>query len=180
MFHPRVVIVGAGQAGLAVSKQLTDADVDHVLLERGRTAEHWSSQRWDSLRLLTPNWMSRLPGWSYRGSDPAGYMPAVEVAEFLAGYAASFGAPVVHGAEVRSVRRHRGRYQVISDAGSWSARCGCHRHRLLRSAVGARDRQGAAPVGATDHARPIPEPGGRPGRQSARRRSLLDRGPTCR
>jgi putative flavoprotein involved in K+ transport len=121
MFHPRVVIIGAGQAGLAVSKQLTDADVDHVLLERGRTAERWSSQRWDSLKLLTPNWMSRLPGWSYRGSDPGGYMPAVEVAEFLAGYAASFGAPIVHGAEVRSVRRHRGRYQVISDAGSWSA-----------------------------------------------------------
>ena len=121
MFHTRVVIVGAGQAGLAVSKQLTDADVDHVLLERGRTAERWSSQRWDSLRLLTPNWMSRLPGWSYRGSDPAGFMPAVEVAEYLAGYAASFGAPVVHGAEVRSVRRHRGRYQVVSDAGSWSA-----------------------------------------------------------
>ena len=108
MFHTRVVIIGAGQAGLAVSKQLTDAGVDHVILERGRTAERWTSQRWDSLRLLTPNWMSRLPGWSYRGSDPAGFMPAVEVAEYLAGYADSFGAPVVHGAEVRSVRRHRG------------------------------------------------------------------------
>jgi putative flavoprotein involved in K+ transport len=121
MVNTSVVIVGAGQAGLAVSKQLTDAGVDHVLLERGRTAERWTSQRWDSLRLLTPNWMSRLPGWSYRGSDPSGYMPAVEVARFLAGYADSFGAPVVHGAEVRSVRRHRGRYQIVSDAGCWSA-----------------------------------------------------------
>jgi putative flavoprotein involved in K+ transport len=121
MFHTRVVIIGAGQAGLAVSKLLTAADVDHVVLERDRTAERWISQRWDSLRLLTPNWMSRLPGWSYRGSDPAGFMPAVEVAEFLARYADSFGAPVVHGAEVRSVRRHRGRYQIVSEAGSWSA-----------------------------------------------------------
>ncbi len=121
MFHTQVVIIGAGQAGLAVSKQLTEAGVDHVLLERGRTAERWISQRWDSLRLLTPNWMSRLPGWSYRGSDPAGYMPAAEVAEFLAQYADSFGAPVVHGAEVRSVRRQRGRYQIVSDGGCWSA-----------------------------------------------------------
>ena len=84
MFHPRVVIIGAGQAGLAVSKHLTDADVDHVLLERGRTAEHWSSQRWDSLRLLTPNWMTRLPGFAYRGDDPDGYMSAPQVARQLA------------------------------------------------------------------------------------------------
>ena len=108
MFHTRVLIIGAGQAGLSVSNQLTDAGVDHVVLERGRTAERWTSQRWDSLRLLTPNWMSRLPGWSYRGSDPAGFMPAVEVAEYLTGYADSFGAPIIHGAEVSSVRRRGG------------------------------------------------------------------------
>ena len=121
MFQTSVVISGAGQAGLSVSKILSDAGIDHVALERGRTAERWFSQRWDSLRLLTPNWMSRLPGWSYQGSDPAGYMRAAQVAEFLTGYADGFDAPVVHGAEVRSVRRHRGRYHVISDAGSWSA-----------------------------------------------------------
>jgi putative flavoprotein involved in K+ transport len=121
MFHTRVVIIGAGQAGLAVSKQLTDVGVDHVVLERGRTAERWTSQRWDSLRLLTPNWMSRLPGWSYRGTDPSGFMPAVEVAEYLTAYADSFGAPIIHGAEVRSVRRRGAGYQVVSDAGIWSA-----------------------------------------------------------
>jgi putative flavoprotein involved in K+ transport len=120
MFHTRVVIIGAGQAGLAVSKQLTDAGVDHVVLERGRTAERWTSQRWDSLRLLTPNWMSRLPGWSYRGTDPSGFMPAVEVADYLTAYADSFGAPIIHGAEVRSVRRRGVGYQVVSDAGIWS------------------------------------------------------------
>jgi hypothetical protein len=120
MFHTRVVIIGAGQAGLSVSKQLTDVGVDHVVLERGRTAERWTSQRWDSLRLLTPNWMSRLPSWSYRGTDPSGFMPAAEVSEYLTAYADSFGAPIIHGAEVISVRRRGAGYQVVSDAGIWS------------------------------------------------------------
>jgi putative flavoprotein involved in K+ transport len=121
MVRIRVVIVGAGQAGLAVSRLLTGLGVDHVVLERGRTGERWISQRWDSLRLLTPNWMSRLPGWSYRGSDPAGYMPAGEVAQYLAGYAADFAAPVVHGAAVRSIERHHDRFRVRSDAGCWTS-----------------------------------------------------------
>ena len=56
------VVIGAGQAGLAMSRCLTDRGVDHVVLERGRVAERWRSERWDSLRLLTPNWMTRLPG----------------------------------------------------------------------------------------------------------------------
>src|SRR6478735_5833897 len=121
MLHTEVVIIGAGQAGLAVSKGLTDAGVEHVVLERGRTAERWRSQRWDTLRLLTPNWMSRLPGWSYRGNDPAGFMPAGEVADYLGAYADSFDAPVVHDAAVRSVRLRAGRYQVVSDAGCFSS-----------------------------------------------------------
>ena len=80
MQRAAVVVIGAGQAGLAVSQLLTAASVDHVVLERGRAAERWRSQRWDSLRMLTPNWMSRLPGWSYRGPAPTGYMRAAEVA----------------------------------------------------------------------------------------------------
>ena len=129
----RVVIIGAGQAGLAVSYLLTAASIDHLVLERGRTAERWRSQRWDSLRLLTPNWMSRLPGWSYRGDDPDGFMPAVEVAGYLDRYAESFHAPVRHDTTVLSVRRHGGldggghggrhggRYLIHTDAGSWAA-----------------------------------------------------------
>src|SRR6478672_5146336 len=101
----RVVIIGAGQAGLAVSHYLTTAAIDHVLIERGRTAERWRSRRWDSLRLLTPNWMSRLPGWSYQGTDPGGFMPAADVVRYLTGYADSFNAPVLQGNEVRMVRR---------------------------------------------------------------------------
>ena len=117
----RVVIVGAGQAGLAVSHHLTSASIDHVLIERGRTAERWRSQRWDSLRLLTPNWMSRLPGWSYQGKDPGGFMPAADVVRYLTDYAESFRAPVLHGTEVRMVRRFGGRYLVDTDAGYWTA-----------------------------------------------------------
>jgi putative flavoprotein involved in K+ transport len=121
MLRTQVVIIGAGQAGLAVSRLLSDIGVEHVVLERGRTGERWLSQRWNSLRLLTPNWMSRLPGWAYRGGDPAGFMPAADVAGYLNSYAESFGAPVIHDAAVRSVRRRAGRYLVVSEAGYFSA-----------------------------------------------------------
>ena len=60
------IIIGGGQAGLAMSQRLGGRGVDHVILERGRVAERWRSERWDSLRLLTPRWQSRLPGWSYQ------------------------------------------------------------------------------------------------------------------
>ena len=65
MKRTTVVIIGAGQAGLAMSRSLTGRSIDHVLLERGRTAQSWRTERWDSLRLLTPNWLSRLPSWNY-------------------------------------------------------------------------------------------------------------------
>ena len=65
-----VVVIGAGQAGLAMSRCLTDRSIDHVVLDRGRVAQSWRSERWDSLRLLTPNWLSRLPGFQYDGPDP--------------------------------------------------------------------------------------------------------------
>ena len=99
------MVIGAGQAGLAVSHLLSAAGADHVVLERGRTAARWDSHPWQSLRLLTPNWLSRLPGHSYRGPDPAGFMRAAEVGGYLRGYAALSAAPVTEGAEVLSVRR---------------------------------------------------------------------------
>ena len=114
-----VVIVGAGQAGLAVSHLLTSAGVDHVVLERGRAAQRWDSHSWESLRLLTPNWLSRLPGYRYAGDEPAGFMSAAEVAGYLRSYAE--GAPVVAGAEVMSVQNGGAGYRVVTGAGSWSA-----------------------------------------------------------
>src|SRR5262245_19769097 len=99
------LVIGAGQAGLAMSRCLTDHDVEHVVLERGRTAERWQSERWDSLRLLTPNWASRLPGWTYAGPDPDGFMTATELAAHLSAYAASFAAPVEELSPVCSLTR---------------------------------------------------------------------------
>ena len=124
MHTVHTVVIGAGHAGLAVSSLLTDAGTDHIVLDRGRVGERWLSERWDSLHLLTPSWMTRLPGWSYQGPDPDGYLSAREFATYLQRYADSFGAPVQGGTTVRTVGfagRGGGRYVVATDRGTWRA-----------------------------------------------------------
>jgi putative flavoprotein involved in K+ transport len=121
VLRTRVAVIGAGQAGLAVSHLLTAANVEHVVLERKRVAERWLSQRWDSMRLLTPNWMTRLPGFAYDGADPDGFMRAGEVAAYLGRYAAVSKAPVVTGADLRALDRHRDGYRIATTAGAWIA-----------------------------------------------------------
>jgi putative flavoprotein involved in K+ transport len=116
------VIVGAGQAGLAMSHCLARHGIDHVVIERGRIAQRWATERWDSLRLLSPNWMTRLPGWSYRGGDPDGFMTAAEFARYLEDYARACQMPVQEHAAVRSVRRVPGGYRVETARGIWQAR----------------------------------------------------------
>jgi putative flavoprotein involved in K+ transport len=116
-----VTIIGAGQAGLAVSHLLTAAGIDHVVLERGRIAQRWHQYSWESLRLLTPNWLSRLPGYTYTGRDPAGFMTAHEVARYLRSYAEWSGAPVVSGADVVSVSSRGDAYELVTSAGCWIA-----------------------------------------------------------
>src|SRR3954467_1189101 len=117
------VVVGAGHAGLAVSRLLTNAGRDHVVLDRGRVAERWRSERWDSLHLLTPAWMTRLPGWYPSGRDAEGFLSAPQLTTYLERYAASFRAPVIGGTAVRRVVAARaGGYVVPPDAGSWHAR----------------------------------------------------------
>ncbi|MDT7581116.1 MAG: putative flavoprotein involved in transport, partial [Pseudonocardiales bacterium] len=98
------VVIGAGQAGLAMSRCLSDRGLPHVVLERGAVANSWSARRWESFRLLSPNWQTRLPGACYRGPDPDGFMTGAEVVDFLQGYARSFDAPVRTGVEVLRVR----------------------------------------------------------------------------
>src|SRR2546429_2732483 len=115
------VIVGAGHCGLAMSRCLAARSVDHVVLERGGVANSWRTQRWDSLRLLTPNWMTRLPGYAYRGPDPDGYLSGREVAAMLADYAEVSAAPVLTGTTVTSVRAAGGGYVVRTDRGIWRA-----------------------------------------------------------
>src|SRR5262249_29989212 len=80
--------------------------------------ERWLTSTWDSLRLLTPNWMSRLPHWAYAGAQPEGFMSAIEVAEFLAAYSRSFAAPVQGQTRVEHVRRRAGAFEVATDRGS--------------------------------------------------------------
>jgi putative flavoprotein involved in K+ transport len=99
-----VVIVGAGQAGLAVSHELRVLGVEHTLLERGRVANTWRG-RWDTFCLVTPNWTVQLPGGEYDGADPDGYMPRDEIVAHLERYARSFSAPVREAVEVRSLER---------------------------------------------------------------------------
>ena len=97
-----VVVVGAGQAGLAVSRELTEAGIAHVVLERGRVGQTWRG-RWDSFCLVTPNWFLQLPGYPYEGDDPDAFMLRDEVAAYLERYAAGFEAPVREGIEVTAL-----------------------------------------------------------------------------
>ena len=116
------LVIGAGQAGLAMSRCLTDAGVDHAVLERGRLAERWRSERWDSLRLLTPNWATRLPGWEYKGPEPQGFMTAGELVTYFESFADDFDAPVHEGAAVESVFRSGDAFTVCTSDAGWTAR----------------------------------------------------------
>ncbi|MBW2508859.1 MAG: NAD(P)-binding domain-containing protein [Deltaproteobacteria bacterium] len=116
------IIIGGGQAGLAMSQCLTEEGIEHVILERGRVAERWRSERWDSLRLLSPKWHSRLPGFRYDGGDPDGFMTMPEVISYFEQYARSFSAPVQDETTVLSVRRApEGGYRVRTNQGDWGA-----------------------------------------------------------
>jgi putative flavoprotein involved in K+ transport len=118
------VVIGAGQSGLATSWHLSRRSIDHVVLERAEAAQAWRSGRWDSLRLLTPNWFNRLPGHRYDGSDRDGYMTMPEVADYIAGYGASIGAPIRTGTEVTGVEidARSGSYVVRTSDEEWRAR----------------------------------------------------------
>lgn len=98
-----VAIIGAGQAGLATSWYLKQANIDHLVLEAGRVAETWRSRRWDSFCLVTPNWSVQLPGGEYRGPDPEGFMPLAEIVEHFETWAHSFQAPVVKNCTVTAL-----------------------------------------------------------------------------
>jgi putative flavoprotein involved in K+ transport len=92
------------------------------VLERGEVANSWQQERWDSLRLLTPNWLSRLPGLDYDGPDPDGYMTSADVVELITCFALEVRAPVQTGANVTSVRRGDGGYEITTSHGELKAR----------------------------------------------------------
>ena len=105
-----------------MSRCLAERSIDHVVLERGEVAHTWRTERWDSLRLLTPNWQSRLPGFSYSGPDPDGYRTLPEVIEFIAAYGRTISAPVRTRTTVTSVRSTETGYRVQTAQGDWSCR----------------------------------------------------------
>lgn len=115
----RCVIIGAGHSGLAMSQCLSECSVDHVVLERGEIANSWKHERWDSLKLLTPNWQARLPGYSYSGDEPDGYMDMPELIGFIEQYAGVISAPVRLDTRVTSVSSKGDGYLVASTGGSW-------------------------------------------------------------
>jgi putative flavoprotein involved in K+ transport len=117
-----VVVVGGGHCGLAMSHALAQRSIEHCLLERREVGDAWRSERWDSLRLLTPNWMTQLPGHAYQGDDPHGYLRAAEVADLLSAYAARISAPVLTGTTVSRVSATSGGWRVETDRGDWVCR----------------------------------------------------------
>src|SRR6185369_11834625 len=116
-----VIVIGAGHSGLAMSAVLSERGIDHVVLERSEIANSWRTERWDSLRLLTPNWLTRLPGYSYPGAADD-YMTSAQLCEFLANYAKWTSAPVVNHTTVLRVSHDDAGYRVATTEGTWSCR----------------------------------------------------------
>jgi putative flavoprotein involved in K+ transport len=105
-----------------MSRCLADRSIDHVILERGEVAHTWRTERWDSLRLLTPNWQSRLPSFGYEGDNPDGYRTTSEVVKFIDDYAKAISAPLQTHTTVTSVRRTEAGYLVCTERGDWQCR----------------------------------------------------------
>ena len=118
--HLPAVVIGAGHSGLAMSRRLTERSIDHVVIERGEVANSWRTQRWDSLRLLTPNWHASLPGGAAGGHHPDGYMTVDEVAVLIERYATTVDAPVVDRTTVTRLGASRDGYEVVTDRGVWT------------------------------------------------------------
>lgn len=114
------VIVGGGQAGLAISSYLKQEGREHVVLERApAVANAWHNQRWNSFTLVTPNFQVRMPSAEYRGSAPWGFMPLAEVVKYFDGYVDRLGLPVHCRVEVRGVEKRGTRYMVRTSEGDY-------------------------------------------------------------
>lgn len=103
------LVVGAGQAGVALSEHLSKSGVPHLVLERHRIAERWRSERWDSLVANGPAWHDRFPGLEFSDVHPDTFVPKENVADYFVAYAEKFSAPIRCGVEVKEVRKIPGR-----------------------------------------------------------------------
>jgi putative flavoprotein involved in K+ transport len=118
-----VLVVGAGQAGVAASEHLSACGIPHLVLERGRIAERWRSERWDSLVANGPAWHDRFPGLEFE-ADPDAFVPKDQVADYFAAYAEKIAAPIRCGVEVTSVTKNEGKpgFRVVTSEGAFDAR----------------------------------------------------------
>jgi len=159
-----VVVIGAGQAGLAVSHELTNRGIDHVVLERARVAQAWRD-RWDSFTLVTPNWTMDLPGSRYAGDDPEGHVPRAEIVAYLEQYAATVAAPIRVGVRVHSLRPGAGGFRLATSDGDLTARtvvvCTGAYQRPNRPAASAAMPAGVLAMTATSYRNPGDVPPGK-------------------
>lgn len=116
------IIVGAGQAGLSVSYCLKQKKIDHLVLESEKIGDSWRSRRWDAFHLITPNYMTALPGFKYKGNNPKGFDSKDKVAKFLNYYAKSFEAPVLEDTKVTSIVKNKNSFLVKTANGDYQAR----------------------------------------------------------
>jgi putative flavoprotein involved in K+ transport len=119
--HAGTVVIGGGQAGLAVSYYLRERSVPHAVLERDRLASSWRQDRWDTFCLVTPNWQCRLPGYPYAGDDPEGFMVKDEIVSYVEGFASSFHPPLCEGVAVERVEESEGGFRVQTSRGELTA-----------------------------------------------------------
>jgi putative flavoprotein involved in K+ transport len=118
--HTEAVVIGGGQAGLAVSYCLREHGVPHVVLERDRLASSWRAARWDTFCLVTPNWQCRLPDHPYAGVDPDGFMRRDEIVGYVEAFASSFHPPLYEGVAVERVEGGDGGFEVHTSRGELS------------------------------------------------------------
>ena len=111
------LIVGGGQAGLAVSHMLSRSGRPHLILER-RIAERWRTERWDGLRFQFPNWSVQLPDFPFRHADPDGFTTSLEIVEYLFAYAGYVRAPIRCGVTVTRLRHGEGASGFLAETSS--------------------------------------------------------------
>jgi len=116
-----VIIVGGGQAGLAISYLLKQRSIDHIIFEKNAIGHAWQNQRWDSFCLVTPNWQCQLPGYPYAGDDPNGFMAKGEIVEYLKNYARSFSPPIEEGIAVSKLSPNEAGFTVETSQGKYTA-----------------------------------------------------------
>ncbi|ANV86592.1 MSMEG_0569 family flavin-dependent oxidoreductase [Picosynechococcus sp. PCC 7117] len=119
--HYPVIIVGGGQAGLALSYLLKQNNIDHLIFEKHKVGHAWRNERWNSFCLVTPNWQCRLPGFSYAGPDPNGFMAKEEIVSYLEAYARSFNPPIREGVTVLKVSSSGTKFAVATSIGDYTA-----------------------------------------------------------